>query len=571
MKRKVLWIGNAILIILAVLCGYCIFYLNSQGMYQSTDFYKNKTVLKYFYHYYYNVQNYVNTLYSGCENRNDFLEELDYGRLLPEKSNLRIRFLDGDSRELKTNVQPDEEIHLMIHVPVTVWTETVQEQKEDIYMEMFLAEPLSEIDEFYEFHEKYIFYQKIKIPVIIAEILLIIIILLILKRQISMERSESPGDLAMAFWMMAAIISGMFLYRGYKTNNSVIKIILFQVLALIQYISLIKAAGLAAYQRKKGIFIKNMILSGMNQKVKYILTIACPLTAQCLLSYFWYLDNRRHTWIFVSLQGILLTAELILLLIWIGRNNIRLAAAVEQQMKSERLKTELITNVSHDIKTPVTSIINYVDLIKKEDLKNETVKEYVEVIDRQSLRLKKLVMDVIEASKAVTGNISPVMNPLDIRELLSQAVGEYEERLQKHQLEVVINTENRRRGQDGDIQEEESEAWIVMADGDRLWRVFDNLLSNICKYSAGNTRVYIELQQSEEDFIIIFKNISRDRLNITEEELFERFVRGDAARHTEGSGLGLTIARSLTELMGGELVIEIEGDMFRAKISFKKI
>ncbi len=202
---------------------------------------------------------------------------------------------------------------------------------------------------------------------------------------------------------------------------------------------------------------------------------------------------------------------------------------------------------------------------------HETVKEYVEVIDRQSLRIKKLVMDVIEASKAVTGNISPVMNPLDIRELLSQAVGEYEERLQKHQLEVVINTENRRRGQDGDIQEEESEAWIVMADGDRLWRVFDNLLSNICKYSAGNTRVYIELQQSESDFIIIFKNISRDRLNITEEELFERFVRGDAARHTEGSGLGLTIARSLTELMGGKLVIEIEGDMFRAKISFKKI
>ncbi len=202
---------------------------------------------------------------------------------------------------------------------------------------------------------------------------------------------------------------------------------------------------------------------------------------------------------------------------------------------------------------------------------HETVKEYVEVIDRQSLRLKKLVMDVIEASKAVTGNISPMMNPLDIRELLSQAVGEYEERLQKHQLEVVINTENRRRGQDGDIQEEESEAWIVMADGDRLWRVFDNLLSNICKYSAGNTRVYIELQQSEEDFIIIFKNISKDRLNITEEELFERFVRGDAARHTEGSGLGLTIARSLTELMGGKLVIEIEGDMFRAKISFKKI
>lgn len=119
--------------------------------------------------------------------------------------------------------------------------------------------------------------------------------------------------------------------------------------------------------------------------------------------------------------------------------------------------------------------------------------------------------------------------------------------------------------------QEETGAWMVMADGDRLWRVFDNLLSNICKYSAENTRVYIELQRREENFIILFKNISRDRLNITEEELFERFVRGDASRHTEGSGLGLTIARSLTKLMGGRLEVEIEGDLFRARLSFKKI
>ena len=161
------------------------------------------------------------------------------------------------------------------------------------------------------------------------------------------------------------------------------------------------------------------------------------------------------------------------------------------------------------------------------------------------------------------------MNPLDIRELLSQAVGEYEERLQKARLEAVVNTEEGIL-KSGGLQEETG-AWMVMADGDRLWRVFDNLLSNICKYSVENTRVYIELQRRKENFIILFKNISRDRLNITEEELFERFVRGDASRHTEGSGLGLTIARSLTELMGGRLEVEIEGDLFRARLSFKKI
>ena len=361
----------------------------------------------------------------------------------------------------------------------------------------------------------------------------------------------------------------MLLYQVYKSNNYIVKIIFSGLAGLIQYSSVLKIAGLTVYQRKKGIFYKNMVLSGLNHKVKYLLVITGSVLCQSILSYFFYQGKQK--WLIIFLQIILFITEIIFILSWIGRNNIRLNEAVEQQMQSERLKTELITNVSHDIKTPVTSIINYVDLIKKENLKDETIKKYVEVIDRQSLRLKKLVMDVIEASKAATGNISPEMNPLDIRELLNQAIGEYEERLRQNRLEVVINTEKQPKQQDENMDGEESEAWMVMADGDRLWRVFDNLLSNICKYSAKNTRVYIELQQLEKDFVIIFKNISKDRLNITEEELFERFVRGDASRHTEGSGLGLTIARSLTELMDGKLVIEIEGDMFRAKLSFKKI
>ena len=228
--------------------------------------------------------------------------------------------------------------------------------------------------------------------------------------------------------------------------------------------------------------------------------------------------------------------------------------AVDERMKSERLKTELITNVSHDIKTPLTSIINYVDLLKKESLSPEKANEYVEVLDRQSARLKKLTEDVVEASKASTGNITVNVEPTDINVILEQTMGEYDERLKKCELELVT-----------DIA---SEPVVIMADGRLLWRVLDNLMNNICKYAQPQTRVYVSSSVIEGKAEICFKNVSKYPLNISSEELMERFVRGDSSRNTEGSGLGLSIARSLMQLQNGGLEITIDGDLFKIRLSF---
>lgn len=240
-------------------------------------------------------------------------------------------------------------------------------------------------------------------------------------------------------------------------------------------------------------------------------------------------------------------------------NNISngLSKAVEERMKSERFKTELITNVSHDIKTPLTSIVNYVDLIKKENIDNETVQQYIEVLDRQSARLKKMTEDLVEASKASTGNLKVNSTRTDIKELLVQAVGEYNERLQKCSLEPILT-----------LPDSET---AVYADGRLLWRVFDNLLGNICKYSLSATRVYFTITDKNDKIEICFKNISKYPLNISSSELMERFVRGDSARTTEGSGLGLSIAKSLTELQNGAFEILIDGDLFKAVITFVKL
>lgn len=238
----------------------------------------------------------------------------------------------------------------------------------------------------------------------------------------------------------------------------------------------------------------------------------------------------------------------------LNRINEGMLKAVEERLKSERFKTELITNVSHDIKTPLTSIINYVDLIKKENVENEKLKEYIDVLDRQSSRLKKLTEDLIEASKASTGNLPVNMVPTEIGVLLTQAAGEYEERIKNNGLELIL-------------EKPENET-LIMADGRLLWRVFDNLLSNICKYAQPGTRVYLKLEESDGQAVITFRNISKYALNITSDELLERFVRGDKSRNTEGSGLGLSIAKSLTELQKGKLDLYIDGDLFKVVLKF---
>ena len=228
--------------------------------------------------------------------------------------------------------------------------------------------------------------------------------------------------------------------------------------------------------------------------------------------------------------------------------------AVAEQMKSERFKTELITNVSHDIKTPLTSIINYVDLLEKEEINNETAKEYIDVLSRQSTRLKKLIDDLLEASKVSTGNINVNLMKFELGILLSQALGEYEERFEKNNLQVVLNKTD--------------EMLLVMADNRHMWRIFDNVLNNIAKYAQQGTRVYIDAKRNGRNAEISFRNISKDPLNISGDELMERFVRGDSSRNTEGSGLGLSIAKSLTEVQKGKLDIQIDGDLFKVRLAF---
>lgn len=241
---------------------------------------------------------------------------------------------------------------------------------------------------------------------------------------------------------------------------------------------------------------------------------------------------------------------------YINEVSVGLDKAVSEKLKSEQLKTELITNVSHDIKTPLTSIINYIDLMKKENIDNETLKEYLNVVDKQSMRLKKLTEDVIEASKAATGNISVEMTDLNISEMLSQSLGEYESKFSQRNLQIIYNDTETPK--------------YVLADGKLLWRVFDNLFSNIYKYSLEGTRVYIDISESEEDIKIIMKNVSENQLNISSDELMQRFVRGDVSRNTSGNGLGLSIAESLAKLQNGRLDININGDLFISVLSLKK-
>lgn len=231
-----------------------------------------------------------------------------------------------------------------------------------------------------------------------------------------------------------------------------------------------------------------------------------------------------------------------------------MALAVEERMRSERMKTELITNVSHDLKTPLTSIINYIDLLKDESLPVEQHREYIDVLERQSAKLKKLTEDVVEASKAVSGAIEVNWEELDVTELLEQSVGEYSERLQAAEIEPVVHMPQ--------------DSILLLADGRLLCRVLDNLITNILKYAQPGTRAYFDLSADQGRLEIAIKNISKAPLDIPAEELMERFVRGDSSRSNEGSGLGLSIALSLTKLMGGELELILDGDLFKALITF---
>lgn len=232
-----------------------------------------------------------------------------------------------------------------------------------------------------------------------------------------------------------------------------------------------------------------------------------------------------------------------------------LDAAVENSLKNERMKTELITNVSHDIKTPLTSIINYVDLLKRENPEDPKIRGYLEVLENKAQRLKVLTEDVVEASKASTGNIALEMTDLNFIELVHQVIGEFEEKFEERNLTMVVH-----------FDEEEA---IICADGRRLWRVLENVFGNVSKYAMENTRVYVDVKVDRPNVQLSLKNISAQPLNISADELTERFIRGDVSRNTEGSGLGLSIAKDLVQLQGGEFRLYLDGDLFKVTIEFK--
>ena len=231
-----------------------------------------------------------------------------------------------------------------------------------------------------------------------------------------------------------------------------------------------------------------------------------------------------------------------------------LDAAVENSLKKERMQTELITNVSHDLKTPLTSIINYVDLMKRENPTDPKIQEYLRILDEKSQRLKVLTEDVVEASKASTGNIKLEMNDIDFVEMVQQVIGEFEEKFKEKNLTMMVHFTY--------------EPSIIYADGQRMWRVLENVFGNVVKYAMEGTRVYAEISNRNKKVTFSLKNISAQPLNISADELTERFIRGDVARNTEGSGLGLSIAKSLTELQGGEFKLYLDGDLFKVMITF---
>ena len=231
--------------------------------------------------------------------------------------------------------------------------------------------------------------------------------------------------------------------------------------------------------------------------------------------------------------------------------------AIEEGIKSERLKTELITNVSHDIKTPLTSIINYVDLIKKEEPEDEKIKEYVDILDNKSQRLKKLTEDLVEASKASSGNVKLNFEKINTVELIKQSIGEFEDKFSTKKLELITS-----------ISEEEI---YINADSRYMYRVIENLFGNISKYALDGSRVYVDIGKINSKVRITIKNISKERLNISADELMQRFVRGDKSRTTEGSGLGISISKSLTEIQKGKFNLQVDGDLFKVELEFDVI
>lgn len=494
--------------------------------------------------------------------------------------------------------------------------ETGETEYREVVADVYVRSPLLQTDEYYALQQLFLFLYHARYAVIIAEIVMLIAAFALFvflmcsaghkpgeERCVLIRQDKVPFDLYTVLLIGAGAIWGAALYDGYY---STVVIRFFAVVCSVIFYSILVYAfcmTLAA-RLKVGKWWQNTVIYRFFRMLfRFIKGVirGISLTWRVVIVYGIFIFANMIAILLLSSQGsflgflIFMTLDLGMLSLLcivtlqmktlqkggealangeldhkvnttnlyydfkkhgenLNRINEGITKAVNARMKSERFKTELITNVSHDIKTPLTSIINYIDLLKKENLEGTKASEYIEVLERQSAKLKKLTEDIIEASKASAGVITVNAVRTDAVELLNQSLGEYGERLENSQIVAVVNAP-------------EAGAYIH-ADGRLLWRVFDNILQNICKYAMPGTRAYFDVALAEGMVEITSKNISASELNISAEELMERFIRGDTSRGSEGSGLGISIAKSLTELQGGTFDIQLDGDLFKVVLRF---
>ena len=532
-----------------------------------------------------------------------------------DRSNLRFSISKNDTPDIieYTNHNDDEKMEYAGSFLV-----------DDYIITINLANPITAHDEFYQDYKLFNFIYPIRYVLFVFLALSIIFIIIdIIFLFSSAGRKEDTDEVYLNYFdkipfdivvlAEAFAVYLMFILEDYfYIYTSIGIVIVISILSLFAAILLITALSFAV-RIKKGVFINQLLLVKIFKLIIKYVKLASSLVVNFfrMLPYIW--QGALITLFIISLNISLIVAvtvfwtyDWLFLLLWLifniivfigicfglsqmnklkksGKrmsdgdietklntekmyfhfkehgNNLNeiskgMNIAIEEHMKSEHLKTELITNVSHDIKTPLTSIINYVDLMKQEDINNENVEKYLNVVDKQSIRLKKLLEDLVEVSKASTGNVTIENTPSELNVLLGQVAGEYKEKLENEGLNLILDAPE--------------EPVVILGDGRHLWRIFDNLLNNICKYTQEKTRVYLTLEKQDNKAIITFRNISKYPLNITSDELVERFIRGDKSRHTEGSGLGLSIAKSLTQLQKGNMEIVIDGDLFKVVLTF---
>lgn len=395
------------------------------------------------------------------------------------------------------------------------------------------------------------YYDNVSRSILICTIVLSLAFITWLSYSLSLTRKAKKGKLLNnTFFMIILNIIKAFIKDLFNGRIFRVWILLllpvYVVVNCILFIIFINSLSYY-YHRTMGI-ISGFLLVSMN-------AVAFVSTAEALRSLSWIMEGTKQ----ISRGNLdyeMNSNKMSLVFAAFAENicNIQggLKKAVDEAIKGERMKTELITNVSHDLKTPLTSIINYVDLLKTEELGSKKAKDYISVLEEKSGRLKVLIEDLVEASKASSGNLAVNFEKVDLHELILQACGEYQEKTEKAELDIRISSEDKNI--------------YVLADGKHMWRVIENLLSNVLKYSMRGSRVYINITKNQNDGILIIKNISALPLGMPAEQLTERFVRGDESRTTEGTGLGLSIAQSLTGIQRGKFHIHIDGDLFKVTV-----